>query len=109
MVIHSCKLDAIIEIVIPTSENVGKYAGILGDLSPGSVDKTEAEFIDRLYFTHMRIKKVNTRKDVHKYDENQCFTYCRLCTFHGCDYLCEVSQGVKYQFPKLYISWFHTL
>lgn len=75
MVIHSRKLDAIIEIKFPTAENVGKYAGILGDLSPCSVDKTEAKFIDRLYFTHIGIKKVNTRKDVHKYDENQCFTY----------------------------------
>lgn len=57
MVIHSRKLYAIIEIKFPTAENVGKYASVLGDLSPRSVDKTKAELIDRFYFTHMRIKK----------------------------------------------------
>lgn len=57
MVIHSRKLDAIIEIKFPPAEDVGKYASILGDLSPHSVDTTEAILIDRFYFTHMRIKK----------------------------------------------------
>ena len=53
MVVHSRKLNAIIEIEVPTSENVGKYAGILGDLPPRSVDKTKAELIDWFYFTHI--------------------------------------------------------
>lgn len=57
MVIHSRKLNAIIEIEVPTAENVGKYASVLGDLPPRSVDKTKAELIDWFYFTHMRIKK----------------------------------------------------